>query len=70
MFKIISLFLTVSLTFIIASCGADSSAEQKADTKSTESVAKAPHYVIMPQNTFIDVVLIDSIDTDVQVSGD
>jgi len=61
MYKIISLFLTVSLSLFIASCGADSKAEK---------VEKATVYVTMPENTAITVVLVDSIDTDIQLSGD
>jgi len=64
MLKIFSLLLAVSLSFFIASCGTDNTAEQQ-----TGTAAKATAYVTMPQNTEIAVTLVDSIDTDVQVSG-
>lgn len=61
MYRIISLLLTISLSLLIASCGADSKAEK---------VEKNTVYVTMPVNTAITVVLVDSIDTDIQLSGD
>jgi len=63
MFKIISLFLVVPLSLFIASCGTGSTTEK------TEKTAKATTYVTMPENTANAVVLVDSIDTDVQLSG-
>lgn len=70
MFKIISLFLSVALSLVIASCGDDSKADQQ-DGKATNG--KAVHsttYVTMPEKTAIAVTLVDSIDTDVQTSGE
>jgi len=64
MLKTFSLLLAVSLSFFIASCGTDNTAEQQ-----TGTATKATAYVTMPQNTEIAVTLVDSIDTDVQVSG-
>lgn len=61
MFKIISLVLSVFLALFIASCGTVNTAEQA--EKATTS------YVTMPVSTPIVVTLVDSIDTDVQVTG-
>lgn len=60
MFRIISLLLGASLTLLIASCGGDSTAEK---------VSKTTTYVNMPVNTELTVTLVDSIDTDVHVTG-
>jgi len=65
--KMIGLLLSVSLTLLIASCGTGNTTEEKAN--SAPKVKKTT-YVNMPLNTAISVVLVDSIDTDVQVSGD
>jgi hypothetical protein len=62
MFKIFGLFLTLSLSLIIVSCGT-SEAEKQAGTTSTHK------YVTMPDSTAIAVTLVDSIDTDFQLSG-
>jgi hypothetical protein len=67
MFKIISLFLPVSMLLLIASCGTGNTTEK---TENTEKKVKATAYVTMPQNTAIAVTLVDSIDTDVQSTGD
>jgi hypothetical protein len=57
--KTISLFLSVSLALFIASCGTDGTTEKQAGNAQSDKVVKTTHYV----------TLIDSIDTDVQVSG-
>jgi hypothetical protein len=67
--KTISLFLSVSLALFIASCGTDGTTEKQAGNAQSDKVVKTTHYVTMPQGTPIAVTLIDSIDTDVQVSG-
>jgi len=69
MFRLISLFLSVSLSLFIASCGTGSTTEQQAGKVPTEKAVKATTYVTMPGNTAIAVTLVDSIDTDVQVTG-
>ncbi len=62
MFKIFGLLLTLSLSLIIASCGTGET-EQEAGTTSAQK------YVTMPDSTAIVVTLVDSIDTDFQLSG-
>ena len=69
MFKIISLFLSVSLSLFIASCGTGNTTEQQAGKAPAEKVVKTTTYVTMPGNTAIAVTLVDAIDTDVQLSG-
>jgi len=69
MLKIISLFLAVSLSFFVASCGTGNTTEQQAGKEPAKEVVKKTTYVTMPENTAISVTLVDSIDTDVQVSG-
>ena len=69
MFKTISLFLSVSLSLFIASCGTGTTTEQEVGTAPAEKVVKTTAYVTMPANTAIAVTLVDSIDTDVHVSG-
>lgn len=69
MFKVISLFLSVSLALFISSCGTGNTTEQPAGKVTAEKVAKTTTYVTMPGNTAIAVALVDAIDTDVQVSG-
>jgi len=69
MFKFISLFLSVTLSLFIASCSSSNTAEQRAGNVPTEKVVKTTTYVTMPGNTAITVTLVDSIDTDVQLSG-
>jgi hypothetical protein len=69
MFKVISLFLSVSLALLVASCGTGNTTEQPVGKVTAEKVAKTTSYVTMPGNTAIAVTLNDSIDTDVQVSG-
>jgi hypothetical protein len=64
MFKIICLFLSMSLALFIASCNSGTTTET-----TVQPTAKATTYVTMPENTAIAVTLVDSIDTDVQVSG-
>lgn len=65
MFKIMSLFLSVALVLLVASCGSSSSTEEQ-----TGTTTKATTYITMPANTEIAVILTDSIDTDVQLSGE
>ncbi|MFH2055235.1 MAG: hypothetical protein ABIJ61_04700 [bacterium] len=69
MFKIISLILVVSLTLFMVSCGTGDSAEQQSNLEPAKEVTKTPTYVTMPENTPLTVTLVDSIDTDVQVTG-
>ena len=69
MYKMIGLFLSFSLVLFIASCGTGGTTEQQAGKAPTEKVVKTTTYVSMPENTAIAVTLIDSIDTDVQLSG-
>jgi len=64
MFKITSLFVSLSLAFIIASCDSGSTSDQ-----GVQATPKATTYVTMPAKTAIAVTLIDSIDTDVHVTG-
>jgi len=61
MLRLFSLIMAVSLSLFIASCGTGTTAEQ-AETATIS-------YVTMPVSTPITVALVDSIDTDVQVSG-
>jgi hypothetical protein len=63
MFKILGLCLSVSLVLLTASCGTGSSTEK------TDNAAPSITYVDMPANTEITVTLVDSIDTDFQLSG-
>ena len=69
MYKILSLFVAVSLSLFIASCGTGNTAEQPVAKTPTAKAAKTTTYVTMPENTAIAVTLVDSIDTDVQLSG-
>jgi len=64
MLKLIGLFLSVTLALFTASCGSGTSAKQE-----TGTVEKTTTHVTVPANTQFVVTLIDSIDTDVQVSG-
>ena len=65
MLRIISLLLAASLSLFIASCGTGNTAEQTNGTAEHATTS----YVTMPVSTAIAVTLVDSIDTDVQVSG-
>jgi len=65
MFRIISLLLAASLSLFIASCGTSNADQQAAGTAAQNTTS----YVTMPVSTAIAVTLVDSIDTDVQVSG-
>ncbi|MDF1545913.1 MAG: hypothetical protein P1R58_12535 [bacterium] len=66
MFRKICLFSVLSLSLVLASCSIDS----EADTGSVETAFKAASTnITMPANTPIKVRLVDSIDTDVQVTG-
>jgi len=70
MFKIISLLLAASLTLLVASCGTDSNAEPQTGSSTNGTVSNgSTYFVTMPESTAIAVTLIDSIDTDIQVSG-
>ncbi len=66
MIKMIIVFLSFSLALFIVSCGTDTKTEQQAGATTTK---KAITYVTMPESTAIAVTLVDSIDTDVHVSG-
>jgi len=63
MYRNVGLLLVLSVSLFMASCGADS------DAKETTAEAAKAKYATMPMNTAIAVRLIDSIDTDVQVTG-
>jgi hypothetical protein len=58
--RIAGLVLFVSLALLAMSCGSGGT---------TEKVSKAPTYVTMPESTSIAVTLVDSIDTDIDVTG-
>jgi uncharacterized protein YcfJ len=58
--RIAGLVLFVSLALLAMSCGSG---------ETTEKVSKAPTYVTMPESTAIAVTLVDSIDTDIDVTG-
>jgi hypothetical protein len=66
MLKIISVLLAFPLVLLTASCGTGGTNETGGTTAKVE---KTTAYVTMPENTAIAVVLTDSIDTDVQLSG-
>jgi hypothetical protein len=66
MSKIINLLLAASLSLFVASCNSGDTAEQQI-ANNTNAPAS---YATMPENTPISVSLVDSIDTDVQVTGD
>lgn len=70
MFKNISLFIAVALSLVLISCGANNGLDDQANAANQESQEPAIEYVTMPANTSIPVILTDSIDTDVQVTGD
>ncbi len=61
MLKLISLFLTVSGLLLITACNTGTT---------TENLTKGTTYVSMPVNTAIAVTLVDSIDTDINVTGE
>jgi hypothetical protein len=67
--KIISLFLSISLALLIVSCGTGNTTEQQTGKTPVEKVVKTTTYVTMPENTAIAVALIESIDSDVQLTG-
>ena len=66
MLRIAGMLMAMSLALFMASCGTGSTTEQ--ESTATKVVSTTDH-VMMPQNTAIAVTLIDSIDTDVQLSG-
>jgi hypothetical protein len=65
MFKIICLLLSMSLALLMASCSSGTTTEN-----AVQAATKTTSYVTMPANTAIAVTLTDSIDTDVQVTGE
>ncbi len=67
MFKTINVLLSFPLMLLIASCGTGSTSESGT---TTGKAVTATTYVTMPGNTAIAVTLVDSIDTDVQISGE
>ncbi|PKK82588.1 MAG: hypothetical protein CVT49_12970 [candidate division Zixibacteria bacterium HGW-Zixibacteria-1] len=69
MFKSISLLLLVSLALFMASCKTDNKTDQQTNATADDK-ANATTYVTMPESTAIAVILVDSIDTDIHVSGD
>jgi hypothetical protein len=69
MYKLFSFLLAAMLSLTIASCATSDSAEPEASSNTTQKASSSPAYVMMPENTAISVMLVDSIDTDVQVSG-
>lgn len=66
MLKVVSLFLSMAGAVCIASCGTGSTTEIDA----TASNTPVTRHVTMAANTAIGITLVDSIDTDVQVTGD
>lgn len=66
MFRIISLCLILSLSLFLVSCGGDSDAEEGTREPAVEV---ASTFITMPANTPIKVKLVDSIDTDIHVTG-
>lgn len=65
MLKLIGLFMSVSLVFLIASCSTGTTTEKTENATPGQTTA----YATMPANTEIAVTLVDSIDTDFQLSG-
>jgi len=63
--KLFSLLLAASLALFIVSCGAGNTSDQQTGTAAKATIS----HVTMPVSTPITVTLVDSIDTDVQVSG-
>lgn len=61
MFKLFNLIIVASLMLLFVSCGGDSTAEKGSKVVTT--------YVNMPVKTEIKITLVDSIDTDIQVTG-
>ena len=61
MLKVTSLLMVVALSYGMVSCGSGST---------TEKGIGATTYVTMPSHTPIAITLVDSIDTDVQSTGD
>jgi len=65
MLRIIGLLLSFPLALLVASCGTGNTTNT-----GDRTVPAATTYVTMPENTAIAVTLDDSIDTDVQLTGD
>jgi hypothetical protein len=63
------MFMAMSLALFVASCGTSNTTEQLSNATPAANGASTVDHVMMPQNTAIAVTLVDSIDTDVQVSG-
>nr|MBN2278796.1 hypothetical protein [candidate division Zixibacteria bacterium] len=66
MLRNISLLLILPLTLILMSCGATGDADKGAGVPAVQAAAT---FVTMPASTPIKVRLVDSIDTDVHVTG-
>lgn len=66
MFRNISLILVLMLSLFLVSCGAEGDAKEGSGEP---AVQVASTFITMPVNTPIKVRLVDSIDTDVQVTG-
>lgn len=66
MLKRINIFIAMALSLVIASCGASNTAEDQSSAVTEKQI----DYVMMPESTSIAVTLVDSIDTDVHVTGD
>jgi len=76
-----NLLLSVTLVLLLVSCGADTTTEKQEDSTTAEvegkqddkpaakAVEKEVAYATVPDSTAITVVLIDSIDTDVHLTG-
>ncbi|MCB2229850.1 hypothetical protein KQH82_03975 [bacterium] len=69
MLRVISLMMTGMLALVVSSCGGDATSETQDGTPSTKAQAQTATYVMMPESTAIAVTLVDSIDTDVHISG-
>ena len=67
MFKILTVLLSFPLALLVAACGTGNTSNTGS---TTENVVTATTYVTMPENTPIAVTLVDSIDTDVQLTGE
>jgi hypothetical protein len=69
MSRMVGLFLSGALMFLITACGSGSTSEKQDSNTVAEHAAVATTYVTMPENTSIAVTLVDSIDTDVHLTG-
>jgi hypothetical protein len=66
MYRIISVLLAASLSLFVVSCGAKGDANKGAGASAVQAAAT---FITMPASTPIKVRLVDSIDTDVHVTG-